>query len=280
VLVGRVGTFSAVVGAVYGLGSTGGRFGAALIGTFDGLTIGLALAAIGTFILDAPVGAPVRRLPVAAAMSLRASIYVLVIAGGLQLGETLSIVSQVGVRADSDATPNLFFALFVATIISIVQTLRRIIGPGLLPLLAGRYRHPQEEERAVLFLDVRDSTPIAEQLGNKRFVQFLDEVIFTATEPIMEAGGEIYKYVGDEIIATWPMRGPGAARPRQAGEYRLLHQGGDPNGAHRDQSARQARYLHARPGGARRLRRCVPRSRSPISSAPRALLIGPSMPGI
>jgi adenylate cyclase len=207
VLVGRVGTFSAVVGAVYGLGSTGGRFGAALIGTFDGLTIGLALAAIGTFILDAPVGAPVRRLPVSAAMSLRASIYVLVIAGGLQLGETLSIVSQVGVRADSDATPNLFFALFVATIISIVQTLRRIIGPGLLPLLAGRYRHPQEEERAVLFLDVRDSTPIAEQLGNKRFVQFLDEVIFTATEPIMEAGGEIYKYVGDEIIATWPMRG-------------------------------------------------------------------------
>jgi hypothetical protein len=99
VLVGRVGTFSAVVGAVYGLGSTGGRFGAALIGTFDGLTIGLALAAIGTFILDAPVGAPVRRLPVSAAMSLRASIYVLVIAGGLQLGETLSS-NRLVARAD------------------------------------------------------------------------------------------------------------------------------------------------------------------------------------
>jgi integrase/recombinase XerD len=50
-------------------------------------------------------------------------------------------------------------------------------------------------------------------------------------------------------------RHPGAARPRQAGEHGFLHQGGDSNGAHRDQSARQARDICARPSGARRLRR-------------------------
>ena len=44
-------------------------------------------------------------------------------------------------------------------------------------------------------------------------------------------------------------------RSRQIGEYRVLHQGSDPDGTHRDQSVRQARPLHAQPGGARQLTR-------------------------
>lgn len=206
-LIGTVAAFSAVIGAIYGLGTTGGRLAAGMLGILDGLIIGVALGAISAFVLDAPVGAPVRRLPVVGALGLRAGIYLLVIGGGLQLGETLGTAIHFSIRTDSDSMPNFFFALAVAVIISIAQTLRRVIGPGLLPLLAGRYRRPHEEERAVLFIDLRDSTSIAEHLGNKRFVQFLDEVIFAATEPIVEAGGEIYRYVGDEIIATWPIRG-------------------------------------------------------------------------
>ena len=56
----------------------------------------------------------------------------------------------------------------------------------------------------------------------------------------------------------------------QAGQHRLLHQGRDPNGAHRDQPARQARHVQGRRDRTRRLRRCAPRSRSPISSVPPA----------
>jgi adenylate cyclase len=44
-------------------------------------------------------------------------------------------------------------------------------------------------------------------------MRFLDRMIHAATEPIVEAGGEIYRYVGDEIIVTWPVR-RGDADPR------------------------------------------------------------------
>ena len=61
--------------------------------------------------------------------------------------------------------------------------------------------------------------------------------------------------------------------------HRLLHQGRDPHGAHRDQPARQARHVPGRRDRTHRLRRCAPRSRSPTFSALPAPLIGPPMPG-
>jgi integrase/recombinase XerD len=71
---------------------------------------------------------------------------------------------------------------------------------------------------------------------------------------------------------------PGPARAREAGEHRLLHQGRDPNGARRDQPARQARYVQDRRDRTRRLRRCAPRSRSPTSSVLPGPPIGQTMP--
>ena len=65
---------------------------------------------------------------------------------------------------------------------------------------------------------------------------------------------------------------------REAGQHRLLHQGRYSNGARRDQPARQARHVPDRRDRPHRLRRCAPLSRSPISSGPPALLIGPPMP--
>ena len=60
-----------------------------------------------------------------------------------------------------------------------------------------------------------------------------------------------------------PGEGRGLARAREAGQHRLLHQGRDPNGAHRDQPARQARHVQGRRDRTHRLRRCAPRQRHP-----------------
>lgn len=79
-------------------------------------------------------------------------------------------------------------------------------GPGLLQeFLLGRYFQPKREERIFMFLDLRSSTQIAERLGEEKYFNFVKDVFKDATIAILYYRGEIYKYVGDEIIITWKM---------------------------------------------------------------------------
>ena len=79
-------------------------------------------------------------------------------------------------------------------------------GPGVLKdFLLGKYFQPTREERIFMFLDLRGSTSIAEKLGEERYFHFLKDLFRDATLPIINTRGEIYQYVGDEIIITWKM---------------------------------------------------------------------------
>jgi adenylate cyclase len=89
-------------------------------------------------------------------------------------------------------------------------TLARLFGTRtLVALLTGQYRQPRHEQRIVLFMDLRGSTQLAERLGDEKFLGFLNQVFWDITDPVLSAGGEIYRYVGDEIITTWtvPLHG-------------------------------------------------------------------------
>ncbi len=80
-------------------------------------------------------------------------------------------------------------------------------GPGVLRnFLLGKYFHPSREERIFMFLDLRSSTTIAERLGEGKYFEFLREVVKTSTTSILKHQGEIYQYVGDEIVISWPMK--------------------------------------------------------------------------
>lgn len=78
-------------------------------------------------------------------------------------------------------------------------------GPGgLRNLIRGRYNHPRKENRIFLFLDINDSTVIAEHIGHEKYFNMLKEFFSDITEPILNNGGHIYQYVGDEIVLSWP----------------------------------------------------------------------------
>jgi adenylate cyclase len=79
-------------------------------------------------------------------------------------------------------------------------------GSGGISYLTGRYHKPRQEMRIFLFLDMRSSTTIAEQIGHVKFFQLLHELYTDITDPIMYSRGEIYQYVGDEISVSWPLR--------------------------------------------------------------------------
>ena len=63
----------------------------------------------------------------------------------------------------------------------------------------------REEERIVVILDMVGSTGAAERLGSVRFHALLSDV-FTRLSLLVEAhGGEVHRFVGDQLIATWPL---------------------------------------------------------------------------
>ena len=79
-------------------------------------------------------------------------------------------------------------------------------SPGLfLDLLSGKYKKPRSEKRIVIFLDLKDSTPIAEKLGDQRYFEFIRDFINTVSEAFLDNGGNIYQYVGDEVVISWKL---------------------------------------------------------------------------
>ncbi|MEI9919807.1 MAG: adenylate/guanylate cyclase domain-containing protein [Bacteroidota bacterium] len=78
------------------------------------------------------------------------------------------------------------------------------LGSGVLNnFFRGKYHKPIEEDRIFMFLDMQSSTKIAESMGHAKYFQMLKEYFADLTEPIIDYGGEIYQYVGDEIVISW-----------------------------------------------------------------------------
>ena len=77
-------------------------------------------------------------------------------------------------------------------------------GAGILRgLLMGKYHKPGKEERVFMFLDLKGSTAMAEQIGDEKYFSMLRYFYQVANEAIINTYGEIYQYVGDEIVISW-----------------------------------------------------------------------------
>jgi adenylate cyclase len=78
------------------------------------------------------------------------------------------------------------------------------IGHGILiNFFTGKYHSPTEEKRIFMFSDMKSSTTIAEKLGHIKYFELLREYYSDLSESIIEYSGEIYQYVGDEIVVSW-----------------------------------------------------------------------------
>ena len=103
-----------------------------------------------------------------------------------------------------DLTATVLLTMVLSFITAFVLMLRRMLGPNILmDFFTGRYHVPVEEERIFMFMDIISSTMIAEKIGNLNFHVFLNEFYYDITDAILLAKGEIYKYVGDEVIICW-----------------------------------------------------------------------------
>lgn len=103
---------------------------------------------------------------------------------------------------DVSLTNIVFWVLVMGSTLFVVQ-LNKCGQGGLWNFLTGKYLKPKDQERIFMFLDLKSSTAIAEELGHRRFFEFISDFIADATIPILNNHGEIYQYVGDEIVISW-----------------------------------------------------------------------------
>jgi adenylate cyclase len=105
---------------------------------------------------------------------------------------------------------NIIFWMTIVLLSYFFLQMENKFGPGkLTQIFFGKYNIPREEERVFMFLDLKSSTTIAENLGGIKYHLFLKELFSDITTPILETGGEIYQYVGDEVVLSWPTEGSG-----------------------------------------------------------------------
>jgi adenylate cyclase len=70
-------------------------------------------------------------------------------------------------------------------------------------LMIGTYHRPVVQQKVLVFIDINNSTALAEQLGALKIKSLVGKFLFDISKPITDHGGEIYLYKGDGLIAIW-----------------------------------------------------------------------------
>jgi adenylate cyclase len=96
------------------------------------------------------------------------------------------------------------YTLSMGLVISFINQMNKRFGPGvLLPFIMGKYNNPVKEKRIFMFLDLDNSTQIAEKLGHLKYSKLIRDCFWEINKATMPFDAEIYQYVGDEMVLTW-----------------------------------------------------------------------------
>ncbi len=105
-------------------------------------------------------------------------------------------------------------ACVLVLLVTGIRGVARKLGPGAFwSWIRGYYYTPKEEERIIMFLDMRRSTELAESLGDMSVSRLVRDFFEDLTGPVVETRAEVSHYIGDEVVLTWwPDRGLPEAR--------------------------------------------------------------------
>jgi adenylate cyclase len=203
---------------------------ASVLGAFSGFidfaTMGLLIGGAESFLPRTRVGSQLDRAPFLAVFGVKALVYstvILCVVVG-RLGATLvaplagsEIANSMRQQLDTKLPlgvliPTAFMAAFFFLVL---RQLRLLVGDtALRDIVLGRYHRARMEDRFFLFVDIVGSTPLAEKIGPVAANRFLSRVFQIASDPVDDHAGEIYQYVGDEMVITWKVtKGRVLARP-------------------------------------------------------------------
>ncbi len=86
------------------------------------------------------------------------------------------------------------------------QQMNQKFGRGvLIDMLLGKYHKPQEADRILMFIDLRSSVHIAEELGHIQYSSLLQDCYFDLNTQLSRYKAKIYQYVGDQVVLHWSL---------------------------------------------------------------------------
>lgn len=188
---------------------------AILLNIFSGTVTGLALGTIDIWIERKNAKkTSFRRMFLTKSISYTVAFFILIFFTGLGLrlvntgGDwATSWESFKSIEGFHTMCAYLSFSILYSFLVGILSQVRRNYGKGtLIPLFTGQYYTPKEEERIFMFLDLRGSTTIAEQLGHIKFSQLIQDCFYDLNRIVNDYYASIYQYVGDEAILVWTLK--------------------------------------------------------------------------
>jgi adenylate cyclase len=199
----------ALIGIAYGglINLAAGRSGlrGSLVGAVNGAAITAAISSIEILLMPTRWGLAFQQAPFLVTFGAKWLVYGAVITA-VNVGNLGAWVLGLGpLPRGSLLTPlSVLFSFVVTFGFLFVFEISQIVGRRTLRnIVLGRYHRPRSEERFFLFVDIVGSTALAERIGPAAVHRFLDRVFRLASDPIDDHGGEIYQYVGDEMVVTW-----------------------------------------------------------------------------
>ena len=193
------------IGAAYGyvssLADHAGAIGLAR-GALTALLIALPISTVNTFTLLTP-GSRLSRMPFLLNVGARTLVYLGIFLASIAIGHFL-LPNRPSDRVVPIDRADILFCFAATFVVSFLSEVNSLIGQNvLLAFVTGRYHRPHVEERIFLIIDMKGSTAAAERLGEVDFHRLLNRLVTDLSTAIVLQGGEIHKYVGDELIATW-----------------------------------------------------------------------------
>ncbi len=197
-------SLAALFGLAAGYFLGGGEISGVVVGGIIGLVIGAGMSSFEIIWTMGLLGRGVREAPFLVVVLIKSTAWITILLLGISLPLILLTDQSLAEVLDRGFAISAVGGFIAAAFMNLVFQIDALLGRGvLLKFVTGRYHRPREEDRIFLFLDLKSSTAITEEIGNLRFHSFLRRFISDVTAPVLRSGGEIYRYVGDEIIVTW-----------------------------------------------------------------------------
>lgn len=105
---------------------------------------------------------------------------------------------------DSSIQALVVVQFFLGHLITFIRSVHKKFGTRVfVNTLLGKYQDPTEEDLVFMFIDIRKSTAIAEELGHVTYSSFLKDYYKLLSNCCEENRGEIYQIAGDGVFITW-----------------------------------------------------------------------------
>ncbi len=199
-----IGVLSAIGGAIFGYLIEERNLLNLLSGGLTGILIGCPISILEFSLLDNSTSR-LKFLPLLFIKLLTySSLIIIAITTNSVISGRSNEMTFIDILKEPTFLKSFQFSIILTFFFILIIMINALLGRGvLIKFIFGRYSVPREENKIFMFIDVKSSTTIAEQLGHKKFMSFINDFFFDLSAPVLLSKGEIYKYVGDEAIISW-----------------------------------------------------------------------------